>query len=143
MFRTKRRSLFASGLVAAPALELAFHVVQPAAQPFNGPGDVPDVIAGHRPCLIDSRHGLSTGLLSGVWAVWAVWAVWEAITLIAEAEGVAKFEVGAAPIGIPPKGWGILSKGRSEAEEADDKDHGPHRPSMNRSAGPVEPPQRR
>jgi hypothetical protein len=130
-------SFLASGLVAAPALELALHLVQASAQPFDGSRDLPDIIAGDGPCLIDSRHGWPTGLLSGVRAVW------EAITLITKAEGVAELEVGAAPIRVAPKGRGVLSKGRREAEEAGDKDHDGHRSSMNRSAGPVEPPQRR
>jgi hypothetical protein len=131
-----RRSFFASGLIAAPALELALHLVQASAQPFNGSRDLPDIVAGDGPCLIDSGHSWG-GLSSGVRAVW------EAIALIAEAEGVAELEVGAAPIRIPPHGRGVLGDGRREAEEAGDKDHDAHRSSMNRSAGGVEPPQKR
>jgi hypothetical protein len=127
----KRRRLSASGRIAAPALELPLYVIQPAAQPFDGPCDVSDIVTGDGSFLI-SGHGWRAGLAS------RVWAVGRAIPLVAEAEGVTKLEVNASAVRIPPDGGGFLGEGRSEAEDAAEEDRGSHRPNMTRGPAPVE-----
>jgi hypothetical protein len=68
-------------LVAASALELPLHVIQPAAQPLDGTRDIPDVIAGDGAFLIGG-HAWRAGFAPHVWTIG------RAIPLVAKAEGV-------------------------------------------------------
>lgn len=123
-------------LIAAPALVLPPDVVQPAAQPFDRPRDIADIIARHR----FRRGGRRRG---GAALPFRVGAIRSAIALMTQAEGVAEPEVGAAGLRIAPEGRNLLGEGRSSAEEAGHEDHSSHHFSMQRGTGPGEEAQRR
>jgi hypothetical protein len=115
------------GLEAAPALVLPPEVIKLPVQVLDGPSDIPDIITGDRACLV-RRSGHTS----------CVRTVWQSIPLIAQAESVPEFEVGASAFRISPHRRSFLSDGGSDAEKAGDKDRGSHRHSMDWSLGPVQ-----
>jgi hypothetical protein len=118
-------------LEASPALVLPPQVIELAGQSFDGPCDIPNIIAGDGSLAV-GRYGRLIGFAP------RIWAVWQPIALVAQAEGVPEPKVGAAAVRIAPEGWGVLSHNRSRAEEAGDQDHGSHGHSMTRELGSVE-----
>ncbi len=129
--RSNKRCLSASRRVAAPTLKLAPHVIQPSAQPFDGPRDVSDIVASDGTFLING-HGWQTGFAS------RIGAVWRAIPLVAKTEGIPEPEVNASAIRVPPDRGRFLGEGRGKAENAADEDRGSHHHSMAGGSRPVE-----
>lgn len=123
-------------LVAASPFELSLDVVHSPVQPFDGSGDLSNVIAGDCRILLGRRYERGPGFSSHVWTVW------QSIPLVTQAQVIAELEVGAAPIRVSPKRWGFLRNARGNAEEEGGKDYGSHHYSMNRNVERVEPPKK-